>query len=47
MDISYLLTLQDFRGSIQEAWTPFMEWVSMFATTWLIMIPVFWYWNRN
>ena len=47
MDISYLLMLQDFRGSIQEAWTPFMEWVSMFATTWLIMIPVFWYWNRN
>ena len=47
MDIQYLLTLQDFRASIAEAWTPFMEWVSMFATTYLILIPVFWYWNRD
>ena len=47
MDIQYLLWLQDFRNSINDAWTPFMEWVSMFATTYLILIPVFWYWNRN
>ena len=47
MDIQYLLWLQDFRGSISDAWTPFMEWVSMFATTYLILFPVFWYWNRD
>ena len=45
MDIQYLLFLQSFRNSIQDAWTPFMEWVSMFATTYLILIPVFYYWN--
>ncbi len=45
MDIQYLLWLQDFRNSINDAWTPFMEWVSMFAVTYLIMIPVFYYWN--
>lgn len=47
MDIQYLLFLQDFRNSIQDAWTPFMEWVSMFATTYLILLPVFYYWNRD
>lgn len=49
MDIRYLLWLQDFRGSIQEAWTPFMEWVSMFSTTYLILIPVFlyWFWDKR
>lgn len=45
MDINYLLWLQNFRNSINDAWTPFMEWVSMFATTYLILIPVFLYWN--
>jgi hypothetical protein len=29
MDIQYLLFLQDFRNSIDNALTPFMEWVSM------------------
>ncbi|MBQ9438510.1 MAG: phosphatase PAP2 family protein [Lachnospiraceae bacterium] len=47
MDIQYLLWLQGFRNSIQDAWTPFMEWVSMFATTYLIMFAVFYYWNRD
>ncbi len=47
MDIQYLLWLQNFRNSINDAWTPFMEWVSMFATTFLIMIPVFYYWNKS
>ncbi|MBR1708639.1 MAG: phosphatase PAP2 family protein [Clostridia bacterium] len=47
MDIQYLLMLQNFRNSIQDAWTPFMEFVSMFATTYLILIPVFYYWNRD
>lgn len=44
MDINYLLWLQNFRNSISDAWTPFMEWVSMFSTTYLILIPVFLYW---
>lgn len=44
MDIEYLLRLQEFRNSINDSLTPFMEWISMFAVTFLIMIPVFWYW---
>ena len=44
MDIQYLLTLQDYRNSISDALTPFMEFISDFATTWLILIPVFIYW---
>ena len=49
MDIQYLLTLQDFRAGIQEAWTPFMEFISMFATTYLILIPIFvyWFWDKR
>ncbi|MBQ6173855.1 MAG: phosphatase PAP2 family protein [Clostridia bacterium] len=47
MDIEYLLTLQNFRGSISDSLTPVMEWISMAATTYLILIPVFWYWNRD
>ena len=47
MDIEYLLWLQNFRNSINDAWTPFMEWVSMFAVTYLILIPVYLYWNRD
>ena len=44
MDIEYLLLLQRFRESIHNALTPFMESVSLFAVTYLIMIPVFVYW---
>ena len=44
MDIQYLLTLQDFRNSIQDGLTPFMEFVSKFATDYLILIPIFCYW---
>lgn len=47
MDIQYLLWLQDFRHSMNDAWTPFMEFVSMFATTYLILLPVYIYWNRD
>ena len=47
MDIQYLLSLQAFRGSINDALTPLMEWVSMFAVTYLILIPVFYYWYRD
>ncbi len=49
MDIQYLLWLQDFRNSIQDAWTPLMEFISSFATTYLILIPVFvyWFWDKR
>ena len=49
MDINYLLGLQSFRNSINDAWTPFMELVSMIATTYLILIPVFlyWFWDKR
>ena len=44
MDIEYLLFLQRFRESINDSLTPFMEGISLFAVTYLIMIPVFVYW---
>ncbi len=44
MDINYLLFWQDFRSNIDNALTPFMEQVSLFAITWLILIPIFYYW---
>ena len=44
MDIQYLLFLQDFRNAIGDALTPFMEMVSSFAVTYLLMLPVFIYW---
>lgn len=47
MDIDYLVALQNFRGSFNDALTPAMEWISMAATTYLILIPIFWYWNRD
>ena len=43
-DIRYLLFLQDFRNSINDAWTPFMEFVSTFATRYLILGALFIYW---
>ena len=44
MDIDYLLLLQRFRENTNNALTPFMEGISLFAVTYLIMIPVFVYW---
>lgn len=44
MDIAYLLLLQDFRNATGDALTPFLESVSLFAVTYLIMIPTFVYW---
>ena len=43
-DIEYLLFLQNFRNSIDNAWTPFMEWISHFAVNNLILLPFFIYW---
>ena len=47
MDIEYLLFLQNFRNNINDGLTPFMEWVSMFATTYLILFPIFYYWYAS
>ena len=44
MDIQYLLFLQDFRNSINNALTPFMEFVTNFAVDYMILIPIFFYW---
>ncbi|MBR4456255.1 MAG: phosphatase PAP2 family protein [Solobacterium sp.] len=43
-DIRYLLFLQEFRMKINDAWTPFMEFVSTFATRYLILFTLFLYW---
>ncbi|MBR3349642.1 MAG: hypothetical protein IKG55_06165 [Solobacterium sp.] len=47
LDIRYLLFLQNFRNSINDAWTPFMEAVSNFATRYLILAVLFIYWALN
>ena len=47
MDIEYLLLLQNFRESTNNVLTPFMEQLSFFAVSFLIMIPVFVYWVIN
>ena len=44
MDINYLLLLQQFREDTGNFLTPFMENLSLFAVTFLIMAPVFVYW---
>ena len=44
MDIQYLLFLQDFRNNINNALTPFMEMISLFAITYVIIIPAMIYW---
>ena len=44
MDIDYLLLLQEFRNSINDALTPFMEMISLFAVTYLVIVPAFIYW---
>ncbi len=44
LDIRYLLFLQEFRNNIHDAWTPFMEAVSTFATRYLILAVLFIYW---
>ncbi|MBQ9565977.1 MAG: phosphatase PAP2 family protein [Synergistaceae bacterium] len=44
MDIEYLLFLQDFRNGINDALTPFMEWISLFGVTYIVLLPAFVYW---
>ena len=47
MDISYLLFLQDIRNGIHDAWTPFLEGISLFSITYLLFLPTFIYWCIN
>lgn len=44
MDMTYLLWLQDFRLSINDALTPFVNHLSTFAVTYIVLLPVFVYW---
>lgn len=44
LDITYLLWLQDLRNSMQDAWTPFFEWLSTFGTRGLLSFPALVYW---
>ena len=44
MDIEYLLLLQRFRESINDALTPFMEMISLFAVTHLVIFAAIIYW---
>jgi membrane-associated phospholipid phosphatase len=47
MDIDILLILQEFRNSIGDALTPFMEWLSLFAVTYLPVVPALIYWTSS
>lgn len=44
MDLSYLLFLQDLRNATNNALTPFMNFLSDFAVSFLILLPTFIYW---
>ena len=44
MDIEYLLFLQNFRISINDSLTPFLEYLSLFAVTLIRLLPAFVYW---
>ncbi|MEE3424778.1 MAG: hypothetical protein VZR26_04365 [Erysipelotrichaceae bacterium] len=44
LDIEYLLLLQRFRIAINDALTPFFEWLSNFAVSYLLLVPVLIYW---
>ena len=44
MDINYLLFLQNFRNGTNDALTPFLEGLSHFAVSGLVLLPAFIYW---
>ena len=44
MDIEYLLFLQRLREMTNDILTPFMEWISLFAVSYLVFIPCLIYW---
>ena len=47
MDIEYLLFLQNFRNSINDALTPFMYGITDFSVHAILFLPVFVYWCLN
>ncbi len=47
MDIAYLLVLQNFRDSTENALTPFFETLSLFGLIYLILFPVLLYWMED
>lgn len=47
MDIEFLLMLQNFRETTDNILTPFFDWLSHFAITWLLVIPFIVYWCIN
>jgi len=47
MDIEILLWLQDFRIATGDILTPFVNWLSHAAITWLLFVPFFVYWCIN
>ncbi|MBQ7154434.1 MAG: phosphatase PAP2 family protein [Synergistaceae bacterium] len=47
MDIEYLLWLQDFREAAGNILTPFVDWLSYSAITWLLFVPFVVYWCVN
>jgi len=44
MDINYLLWWQDFRETTHGTLTPFMDGISEFSVSYLILLPAFLYW---
>ncbi len=42
-----MLFLQDFRNGINDALTPFMEFISLFAVSLLVCFPILMYWMVN
>lgn len=47
MDIEYLLLLQNFRNSINDLLTPFMNHLSNFGVSYIFLLPTFVYWCMN
>lgn len=47
MDIQYLLWLQEWRNSMNDALTPFFEQLSLFGTRDILLLPAFVYWCLN
>ena len=47
VDLQYLYWLQGLREASANFFTPFMMWVSDFATSWIILIPAFIFWCIN
>jgi len=49
MDINYLLFLQDLRYATSDVFTSFMQWVSSFSVSYIILLPalIYWCWDKK